>query len=165
MSTMLENIIQAIPREPGSYIMWLYNPQSKDLTVGRLGRFNFPPGDYIYIGSAHGPGGLRARLGRHFRGSSKTHWHIDYLRSAVQVSGYSYQTSAVYSQSAPRSLPTECNWSQKLAALPEAGLPVPCFGASDCRSGCAAHLVHFPGGIQQNPQRITDQIGVCLKII
>lgn len=162
---MLENSIQSIPREPGSYILWLYNPQSKDLTVGRLGQFNFPAGDYIYIGSAYGPGGLRARLGRHLRGSGKQHWHVDYLRTAALVSRFGYQISAVHLGSAPHLPPTECVWSQRLAVLPEAGLPVPGFGASDCRSGCAAHLVHYPDTIQQIHKRITDQTGVCLRII
>lgn len=162
---MLENIIQAIPCEPGSYILWLHNPRSKDLTVGRLGRFKFPAGDYIYIGSAHGPGGLRSRLGRHLRGSGKQHWHVDYLRTAALVSGFGCQISAVHFLSAPHLPPTECDWSQRLAALPEAGLPVPGFGVSDCRSGCAAHLVYFPDYIQQIPERIADQTGVCLRII
>ena len=165
MPTMLENSIQSIPREPGSYILWLHNPRSKDLTVGRLGRFNFPAGDYIYIGSAHGPGGLRARLGRHLRGSGKQHWHVDYLRTAAQVSGFGYQISAVHFLSAPHLPSTECDWSQRLAVLPEAGLPIPGFGASDCRSGCAAHLIYFPDYIQKIPERIADQTGVSLRII
>jgi Uri superfamily endonuclease len=165
MPLMLEIIIQSIPRESGSYLLWLYLPRNQDLTVGRLGRFNFPAGDYIYIGSAHGPGGLRARLGRHLHGSGKQHWHVDYLRTAALVSGFGCQISAAHFRSALHLPPTECVWSQRLAVLSEAGLPVPGFGASDCRSGCAAHLVYFPDNIQQIPERIADQTSVCLRII
>jgi len=40
--------------------------------------------------------------------------------------------------------PLECLWSQALAKLPDARISAPKFGASDCRSGCCAHLVAFP---------------------
>ena len=78
---MLESIIQSLPPGPGSYLLWLYLPQSQDLSIGKLGTFKFPAGEYIYLGSAHGPGGLRARLGRNLRGSGAVHWHIDGLRA------------------------------------------------------------------------------------
>jgi Uri superfamily endonuclease len=38
----------------------------------------------------------------------------------------------------------ECVWSQALAALPGATIPVRGLGSSDCRSGCGAHLVQLP---------------------
>jgi Uri superfamily endonuclease len=93
-----------------------------------------PAGDYFYIGSAHGAGGLRARVGRHLRGDGKRHWHIDYLRAVVEVQAVLYTV-------ADKSL--ECVWSQALAQLPGALIPIPHFGSSDCRSGCAAHLMAF----------------------
>ena len=33
---------------------------------------------------------------------------------------------------------------QALAALPNACVPIPHFGASDCRMGCPAHLIAVP---------------------
>jgi Uri superfamily endonuclease len=137
---MVAGLIESIPREAGAYLLWLHLGQAQALAVGRLGSFSFPAGDYVYLGSAQGPGGLRGRLGRHLRGGGQRHWHIDYLRSAAELIGYGYSLSAAQ----PAAL--ECGWSQKLAALPEAGVPVPGFGASDCRSGCEAHLVHFSEG-------------------
>jgi len=159
MPTMLEGIIQSIPPQAGSYVLWLHLPQTQDLTVGRLGSFTFSAGDYIYLGSAQGPDGLRARLGRHLLGSGQPHWHIDRLRVAAQVRGFGYQVSAGLLQS------TECRWSQRLATLPDASHPVPGFGSSDCRSGCTAHLVCFPDGIEQTFEDIAYQIGVPLKNI
>ena len=164
MPVMLNGTIETIPAEPGSYLLWLHSPQTQDLIVGRLGRFNFPSGEYIYLGSAQGPGGLRARLGRHLLGSGKSHWHIDHLRAATQVRGFGYQIRLAESEAAPH-LPLECDWSQKLAALSEVSLPVPGFGASDCYSGCSAHLVHIPTGGWQKLQAIADHIQVYLRII
>jgi Uri superfamily endonuclease len=164
MLAMLKETIETIPAEPGSYLLWLQLRQMQVLKVGRLGRFNFPSGDYIYLGSAQGPGGLRARLGRHLLGSGKPHWHIDHLRAATQVRGFGYQIRLLESGSATH-LPVECDWSQKLATLSEVNLPVPDFGASDCRSGCSAHLVHIPAGGQQKLNAITDHFHVCLRIM
>jgi Uri superfamily endonuclease len=134
MPFMENKIISNIPAQPGSYVFWLRLPQPQDLVVGRLGSFTFPAGDYLYMGSARGAGGLRARLERHLRGDGKSHWHIDHLRTAAQARGFGFETSSI----------KECTWSQRLVPLPEACIPVPGFGASDCRSGCSAHLVYLP---------------------
>jgi hypothetical protein len=42
-----------------------------------------------------------------------------------------------------QSIRLECLWSQALATQSGAFLPASGFGASDCRAGCAAHLVGF----------------------
>ncbi|MDF1514549.1 MAG: GIY-YIG nuclease family protein [Anaerolineae bacterium] len=96
-----------------------------------MGDFDFYPGLYIYVGSAWGPGGLTARLQRHLRGSQNTRWHIDYLRritvpTAAWIAPYTRQ---------------ECAWAQALHDHPHASVPVPRFGASDCR--CPSHLYYF----------------------
>jgi len=141
MPFMLDEIIPPIPSDPGSYLLWLHLVQSQNLTVGKLGKFAFPSGDYVYLGSASGPGGLRARLGRHIRGNGKLRWHIDYLRAVAQVHGVGFEIRT--RRGTTCCAPAECDWSQKLAALPKSRIVVPGFGASDCRSGCSAHLVYF----------------------
>ena len=74
--------------EPGSYLLLLETRRAQHITIGKLGRFHFPKGYYCYTGSAMGPGGLAARLGRHKRLSNKTkRWHIDYLRSHSRYVG------------------------------------------------------------------------------
>ncbi len=125
-----------LPVQPGSYTLVLRLRESRRITVGRLGEFDFLAGYYLYFGSARGPGGVRARLGRHLRGDGKTRWHIDYLRAAAQVWGYGYQLEG------PENFqpPFECWGSQKLAARPEFDVIIPKFGASDCAAGCPAHL-------------------------
>jgi len=143
-----------IPTSPGVYALLLVLREATTLKVDRLGEAHFPAGDYVYLGSARGPGGLRARLGRHLRsgksrrGTSRPHWHIDYLRRRVDVYGYCYQV--LHTGDHLDSL--ECAWSQAVAALPGAEIPLPRFGASDCRSGCAAHLAAFPREGQNEKQ-------------
>jgi hypothetical protein len=57
------------------------------------------------------------------------------------------------------SMPLECGWSQALLALPGACVPAAGFGASDCCSGCPAHLVHFveTGNIVAQLRAVTDE--------
>lgn len=126
-----------IPPEAGSYGLHLYLRAETCLCIGRLGTFWFPAGHYFYLGSAQGSGGLRARLGRYLRGAERPapHWHVDWLRQAAELRGYGYRRGAAV---------LECAWSRALAAWPGAQIVAPRFGASDCRSGCPAHLVHFP---------------------
>jgi len=110
---------------------------TQSLQIGRLGEFEFLSGEYLYIGSALGPGVLQARLGRHLRGDGRHHWHIDWLRARVVVTGYYYLIT---------NQRLECEWSQVMMDSSKATVPVPRFGASDCRnheSPCLAHLVHL----------------------
>ena len=132
-------MLDYLPAQVGSYALFLELPTPQQAVVGRLGTFRLPAGLYIYLGSARGAGGIAARLNRHLRCAGRPHWHVEHLRHLTHPRGICYQESA-------ESL--ECAWSQALAALPQARIPVPGFGASDCRSGCPAHLVWFPGGAQ-----------------
>jgi Uri superfamily endonuclease len=128
-------IVPDLPAAHGTYVLHLPLVKTCQLDIGRLGRQHFPHGHYFYVGSARGSGGLRARVGRHVRGDGTPHWHIDYLRAVAQVPNALYTVTDI---------PLECRWSQALAQLPQSFIPVPHFGASDCRSGCAAHLIAFP---------------------
>lgn len=114
---------------PGISALALYLDQHQQLRIGALGDFLFPAGYYLYVGSAWGPGGLRARVGRHLRGGSIQHWHIDYLRAVAEPCALWVAPEAA----------DECAWAMQLLALPEARIVAPRFGASDC--DCPAHLV------------------------
>jgi Uri superfamily endonuclease len=149
---------QPLPNVPGSYALFLHLPRACHMRTGKLGEFFFPSGDYIYLGSAFGPGGLRARLGRHLRGDGTPRWHIDYLRKIAQVRGCCCLEAGPDIENVANRSPIfghvelECRWSQALAALPGASILAPGFGASDCSAGCPAHLVAFLPGI--NPEKI-----------
>ncbi len=127
-----------IPSRPGSYALYLALPQAVRLAVGRLCAWDFPAGDYLYLGSAQGPGGLRARLAHHTRLAERPHWHLDWLRPHAQVLGGWYASGTEN---------LECLWSQALLSLPGVLIPCPGFGASDCRQGCQAHLLAFLAGL------------------
>ena len=67
--------------KPGTYALILSCSTKICVQIGRLGTMQLQPGYYIYLGSALGPGGLRARIAHHQKPSLRPHWHIDYLRA------------------------------------------------------------------------------------
>ena len=71
-------------KEPGTYVLVLHATQGMHVQVGRRGGLKIQPGYYLYVGSAFGPGGVKARVSRHARADKKKHWHIDYLREHMQ---------------------------------------------------------------------------------
>ena len=121
------------PAQRGTYALLLGVDAPLRLAVGRLGKFELAAGHYLYVGSAHGAGGLRARVGRHLRAEKKPHWHIDTMTARAPV-------IAVAWSAAPERL--ECVWAGRVAALAGVRVPIARFGASDC--GCAAHLFGVP---------------------
>jgi len=130
-----------IPSAPGAYLVEFQLASDRRLTIGKLGTADFPAGAYLYQGSARGPGGLRARLLRHLGAEiAHPHWHIDHLHLVARPAACGWLADWPGAKP-PAAL--ECLWSQALAALPGVGLPLCGFGASDCRRGCKAHLVHF----------------------
>ena len=87
-------------------------------------------GFYVYVGSAFGSGGLRARIAHHGRRARRPRWHIDYLRlhaapCRVWLSGEA----------------REHQWMAAIASMPGASAPMRGFGSSDCH--CASHLLFF----------------------
>jgi Uri superfamily endonuclease len=120
----------------GAYVLFIEVAVPLEITVGRLGPYALSPGIYAYVGSAYGPGGLRARLARHLRTEKKLRWHIDYLLAAARV-------VRVYAR--PDATRQECAWVRSLLFLPGVTAPIPHFGSNDCRGGCPAHLLRLPG--------------------
>ena len=115
--------------DAGVYQLWLRVTTTRRIRIGRLGRFLFPAGLYVYTGRASR--GLQTRIARHARGASVKHWHIDYLLGSPGV-----RLDKIVLVS--RDPAAEC-------ALNQSGgegdtCPVPGFGSSDCREGCPAHL-------------------------
>ena len=115
--------------EAGTYIIVLKVKTARNIEIGKIGQFKFKKGYYFYTGSAHGPGGIKARIERHIKRNKPEHWHIDYLRSASSIVailvGYS-------------KMKKECVWASKLRSSPSFTIPVNGFGSSDCL--CVSHL-------------------------
>jgi Uri superfamily endonuclease len=115
--------VDSFPRlgsEGGTYVL-LFEIQTP--LENRLGRFH---GHYCYVGSAFGPGGLRARVTRHLRKDKPIQWHMDLL-----TGGDSFRALSV--NVTPER--TECSLAQRLSTSLEGH---PDFGSSDCR--CRTHL-------------------------
>jgi Uri superfamily endonuclease len=100
--------------------------------VVRLGDLRLRSGFYVYVGSALGPGGVRARLAHHMKKPSRPHWHIDYLRkhAVLEEVWYCYDRT-----------PWEHEWARHIRMARGASVPLAGFGASDCR--CESHLYFF----------------------
>ena len=117
---------------PGTYALILQADHRRVVRIGRLGQLAVEPGCYVYVGSALGPGGVRARVGHHTRLATRPHWHIDYLRRAAALRHVWYSYDSVRREHA---------WADIFAHMRGASIPLPGFGASDC--ACLTHLYFF----------------------
>jgi Uri superfamily endonuclease len=116
----------------GTYALVLNSSSDLRVEVGKLGRLSARPGFYVYVGSAFGSGGLKARIAHHVKISRRPHWHIDYLRSILHLNEvwYTYDSEQ-----------HEHQWADTFSCLKGATIPMAGFGASDC--SCKSHLVAF----------------------
>lgn len=128
----------------GVYVLILRMTDSKDICVGKLGKFHFKRGYYAYAGSAQGSGGVK-RVTRHFsvaqRKNATRKWHIDYLLPHSEV------ICAVFS---PTDEAIECVVAKLIGEYSEA---LPGFGCSDCT--CESHLFFTGGNI------MGEASGIC----
>ena len=108
--------------------MLIHVDEPVTVRVGRLGAFEFAPGYYVYTGSARRA--MKARLMRHLSRDKRLRWHIDYL---LANPGATVVDVRLFRE--PECLVNRCTAGE---------VPVPGFGASDCRAGCGAHLKRLP---------------------
>ena len=116
---------------PGTYAIVLKPNGERSIKIGKLGMLRVQAGYYIYVGSAFGPGGLKARIAHHNRVSHRPRWHIDYLRTTAKIREVWYTYD-------PR--PMEHQWAGTFAGAKGITAPFPGFGSSDCN--CKAHLYY-----------------------
>ena len=121
-----------IEPKPGTYALVLSCTSNARIQVGRLGTMQLQRGYYVYLGSALGPGGLRARIAHHQKLATRPHWHIDYLRAHTQL-------HSVWLDYDGRR--HEHEWAHAMEKVNGGAIPHPGFGASDC--GCPSHLYFF----------------------
>lgn len=114
----------------GAYLLLIRLDEPHPLRINRLGSHTLVAGTYLYAGSAYGPGGLAARLSRHFRRDKKAHWHIDHMtREASQLTALAIAGGR------------ECALVEHLLQNGDAEVAVDGFGSSDC-ARCRSHLLH-----------------------
>lgn len=127
--------MDAIPDAAGAYLLAVDLAAALALDFGGFAGQVLPPGRYVYCGSAYGPGGLRARIGRHLKRGKPLRWHVDRLTAAGHIAGIA---------AIPRA--RECDLAARVLAVPGAAVPAPRFGSSDCRR-CPAHLIAVPSEV------------------
>jgi Uri superfamily endonuclease len=151
----------ALPSLPGTYALILHVDKPQSILVGRLGELVAPSGWVVYVGSAFGPGGLHARVGRHLgrpvgvrsevtgvsslAKAKRLHWHIDYLLQAVGIHTVWYTSDPI---------PYEHTWANVLGRTPGVSILMPGFGSSDCQ--CPSHLFYFASAPQ--PLKVPDLV-------
>lgn len=136
-----------VPSLPGTYVLIISLGES--LSIARPRKTVIPPGVYVYVGSALGPGGLKARLKRHFSSRKTSRWHIDQLTAKVKPA------VVVYGVSSAR---LECEVVKRLLS----GFFQPAvrgFGSSDCKGGCPSHLLRFNGSILECVSKVIEASG------
>ncbi|MEM0345263.1 MAG: GIY-YIG nuclease family protein [Thermofilaceae archaeon] len=131
-----------LPRSAGVYALLLRVSVPLHLSIRGL-QYRLEPGYYVYVGSARGPGGLRARVERHLRRAKRLRWHID------QITGGADAVMVFYAETRE----SECVLVPPLEAD---GFehPIPGFGASDCRRKCRSHLLKCSGDLEACTARI-----------
>ncbi|HFE38392.1 MAG TPA: GIY-YIG nuclease family protein [Gammaproteobacteria bacterium] len=97
------------------------------LIIGKLGVFTFPPGHYVYTGSAKR--NLASRVKRHLSSNKTLRWHVDYLLDSIWAKVVMVELFDA----------NECDVNQQK----QGQIIVPGFGASDCRQGCGSHLLRL----------------------
>ena len=107
-----------------TYQLYIKIDKTIKLQIGKLGKFTFPRGDYIYTGSAKK--NINARIKRHFSKYKKNHWHIDYLLENKNVKISKFLKSTL----------SECNLNQSTIGE----ILIKGFGNSDCKQNCKSHL-------------------------
>ncbi len=125
-------LIEKEAHDRGAYLVLFRLSRAKSVTIGKLGKLDFPAGYYFYVGSAMA--NLSPRIQRHRRLHKQSHWHIDYLRPHLSfVDAFAIRASDRL----------ECSLAQALATISDWSLSG--FGCTDC--SCASHLF----GIKENP--------------
>ena len=112
-----------------SYQLHIYISDNIKIQIGKLGKFTFPMGNYIYTGSAKK--NIDERIKRHQSNSpdKKLHWHIDYLlndKNAKIIEVHKFEEE-------------ECTLNQKASGE----IIVTGFGSSDCKNKCKSHLKYL----------------------
>ncbi|PZA11293.1 GIY-YIG nuclease family protein [Rhodopseudomonas palustris] len=120
------------PPGPGAYVVAIAITAPLAVRLRNAVAARLRPGRYLYCGSAYGPGGLQARLARHFRQHKSIRWHIDQLTTVGEVLGAWAIAGG-----------DECELVARLGFLP---VPIEGFGATDC-GHCRSHLLRWPSRV------------------
>jgi Uri superfamily endonuclease len=115
-----------IPATPGAYLLLVKLRNVTFVKLPNRPSVSLVPGDYIYAGSANGPGGLKARVSRYMLRGKRRRWHIDELTETGDV-----LRAWIFPGG------SECDLVDVNSALP---IPIAGFGSTDCKR-CRSYLL------------------------
>ena len=118
--------------DTGTYALIYECKASRSICIGKLGILKLRPGYYLYVGSAFGPGGIKARVRHHLIAASAPHWHVDYLKPHCEVR----ELWIAYAN-----VKHEQTWVSTLSKSNNVSIPLAGFGASD--TPAVSHLFYF----------------------
>ena len=112
-----------------SYQLHINIKNNIEIQIGKLGKFTFPRGHYIYTGSAKK--NIDERIKRHQSNSpdKKLHWHIDFLLNDKNAKITEVQKFDK----------EECILNQETCGE----IIIAGFGSSDCKNKCKSHLKYL----------------------
>ena len=128
----------------GSYLLLMKNTIEQEVEIGKLGKIDFQPGYYVYVGS--GMSNLEKRVNHHQLKKKTFHYHIDYITPSLMKIKKSFlirSTEKMESQIALR-VEKVCNKFVKS------------FGSSDTKEN--SHLFYF----HENPLENNDFYKIIL---
>jgi len=117
------------------YCLALRHQQFETVSVGALGKVDWPEGWLYYAGRASR--GWSRRFKRFVKDHTTPFWHIDYLLNssrAVRVGAFIFPIEA----------DRECEVSQRLSEVEGLSALAERLGSSDCEAGCKAHAWEGP---------------------
>jgi len=118
-------LIFEAPGDPmQSYQLLIRLAKTSEINIGKLGRFRFSAGDYLYTGSAKI--NMDSRIERHRSKKKKKHWHIDYFLDSANAEVVAVEKFVL----------EECVLNQQT----DGTILASGFGSSDCRKKCGSHL-------------------------
>ena len=123
---------QQLKSDTGTYALSYACKENRSIRIGKLGMLKLRLGYYLYVGSAFGPGGIKARICHHLGESPSPHWHVDYLKPYCDP----LELWVTYSNSK-----REQAWVRTVSKSKDAFIPLTGFGASD--TSAVAHLFFF----------------------
>ena len=104
-------------------------------------------GIYAYVGSAYGPGGIRARCLRHFSRNKARHWHVDWLTANCEsLNAFGWPGGK------------ECDLVRHLLSLRNTSVAIIGFGNSDCQL-CPSHLLRLEKEVLKTFVSLTSVLG------
>jgi len=138
---------------PATYVLVVLVKCFEELNVGSLGQQTIEPGIYLYVGSARGFGGLKARLRRHISRDKKMRWHIDYL-TAHPCTGV-YGAVAIYHE---RSMKLESTTAEALMRCGRFAPAIRGFGSTDTED--ETHLLKC---LDKDPENCIAEALRCIE--